>query len=93
MTAALKPSQPAPAVPVPADPLAARLAALAACRDRYQHQINATLAAMELAQAHGDEAEVETALVEITCATAARTCAVQHLERLQPTPATIEHLR
>lgn len=81
MSAALKPPQPARA----ADPLAHRLAALTGCRDRYQDQITATLATMELAQAQGDEAEVEAALVEITCATAARSCAVWHLERLNPT--------
>ncbi len=89
MTAALKPPQPALTV----DPLAARLAALETCRDSYQHRIDALRATLELAQAQRDEAEMETALVEITCATAARSCAVSHLERLQPSPAARESIR
>lgn len=64
------------------EPLSHRVRALRDARDRYQLQITAQLAVLELAQAHGNEEEAERALVEITLAVHARAVAQRHLERL-----------
>ena len=64
------------------EPLAHRVLALRDARDRYQIQIDAQRAVLELAQAQGDEEEAERALVEITLAVHARAVAQRHLERL-----------
>jgi hypothetical protein len=64
------------------EPLVHRVRALREARDRYQLQITAQRAVLELAQAQGDEKEAEHALVEITLALHARAVAQRHLERL-----------
>ena len=64
------------------EPLAHRVLALRDARDRYQLQITAQRAVLELAEAQGDEEEAERALVEITLAVHARAVAQRHLERL-----------